>query len=277
MKKLKIEAIYIHSFLLIISLIILVPIIFTFLTSLKYFKDIISGSLIFTPTLVNYKQLFNITQSNFPRLTLNSMIAGSGTAVVVILIASLAAYGLTRFKWLKLWKSIIMGWLLVVNMLPPITFIGPFYLITQRAGVYNTPIAVIMGHLVLCLPLASWILFDFFIAVPKELEEAALIDGATRIQIFARVLMPIIKPGVAAATVLVFLFSWRDFIFALSLTSTSTGMTIPVGIASFVQEYQIRYGAMAAAAFFAAFPALIMVILAQRYIIKGMTLGALKG
>jgi multiple sugar transport system permease protein len=247
------------------------------MTSFKLSRDIISGSFIFTPTFKNYTELFVASRSNFTRLTINSLVTGFGTTVIVIIIGSFAAYSLSRFRWRTVISAVVMGWLLFVHMLPPIIFVGPYYIITRQIGIYDTPMAVMMGYIVLWLPLAIWILHDFFSDVPKELEESAYVDGATRIQAFLKIIIPIARPGIAAAAVIVFVFCFKEFLFALVLTSTPNGMTIPVGIASFVQEWNIRYGEMSAAAFFASIPGMIMVIFMQRYIIKGMTLGALKG
>lgn len=266
-----------HSFLMLVAVYTLIPIFFTLATSLKVFRDIISGALVFTPTLVNYQSLFDASKSNFLSLTKNSLLAAAGTMVVVLVIASLAAYSLSRFRWRGLWKGLLLGTILFIHMLPPVTFLGPFYLIARALNIYDSVTAVIMGHIVLNLPTATWILLDFFTEIPMELEEAAWVDGAGRFQALTRVLIPLVQPGIAAAGALAFIFSWRDFLFALSLTSTPNGMTIPVGIAGFVQEYSIRYGEMAAGAFFAMIPALFLVAFAQRYIIKGLTLGALKG
>ena len=266
-----------HTVLILFSLLILVPVILTLLTSFKFFRDVISGALIFTPTLSNYKQLFLASRSSFTRLTFNSLIIGTGSTLIVIIIGGLASYSLTRYKWSGIWSKVLLGWLLLVHMLPPIIFVGPFYLISRFLQIYDTWFAVIMAHVVLNLPLGVFMLYDFFAEIPSELEEAAWIDGASHIQTFWRIALPIIKPGLAATAVLVFIFSWKEFLFALSLTSTKAGMTIPVGIAGFVQEYNIRYGEMSAAATFASIPALILVIFAQKHIIKGMTLGAVKG
>lgn len=277
MKKFSIEPLFRHGFLMLVVTFTLVPILFTLTTSLKWFRDIISGSLRFSPTLINYQRLFDPAQSNFLRLTANSLVTAAGTMFIVLVIASLAAYSLSRFPWRPLLSGLLLGTILFIHMLPPVTFLGPFYLIARSLNIYDTVLAVMMGHIILNLPTATWILLDFFADIPKELEEAAMVDGATRFQSLTQVLLPIIQPGIAAAGALAFIFSWRDFLFALSLTSTPRGMTIPVGISSFVQEYSIRYGEMAAGAFFAMIPALLMVAFAQRYIIKGLTLGALKG
>jgi multiple sugar transport system permease protein len=276
-KKLSVEPFFRHGFLMLVVVFTLIPIFFTLVTSFKYLRDITSGELFFTPTLINYERLFNPEQSNFLRLTLNSLVAAAGTMLVVLTVACLAAYSLSRFRWRPLWSGLLLGIILFIHMLPPITFLGPFYLIARSLNIYDTLLAVIMGHILLNLPTATWILLDFFAEIPKELEEAAMVDGATHFQSFVRVLLPTIQPGVAAAGALAFIFSWRDFLFALSLTSTERGMTIPVGIASFAQEWSVRYGEMAAGAFFAMIPALFMVAFAQRFIVKGLTLGALKG
>jgi multiple sugar transport system permease protein len=261
----------------VVVVIILAPIAYTFLTSLKLFRDIISGNWLFEPTANNYYELFASNRSNFTQLTFNSLLAGTLTALIVLVIASLGAYSLSRLRWRRLWSGLILGWLLFLHMLPPIIFMGPFYLISRRIGIYDTVIAVVMAHTVLNLPLGIWILHSFFADIPKELEEAAVIDGCNRFGAFTRIILPLARPGIAATALLVFVFSWKDFLFALALTSTPKSMTVPVGIAAFAQEWNIRYGEMAAAAFFAILPALVLVVLAQRHIVKGLTLGALKG
>ena len=266
-----------HGVLILFALIILAPVVYTFLTSLKLFRDIISGSWSFDPTLRNYEQLFMSNRNNFVDLTRNSLIVGVLTLVVVIVVAALGAYSLSRFKWRRAISGLVMGWLLFVNMLPPIIFVGPYYLIARNLEIYDTAIAIVMAHSILNLPLAFWMLHSFFADVPIELEEAASIDGCSRLQTFLRIVLPIARPGIAATAVLVFVFSWKEFLFALTLSSTPAAMTIPVGIAGFAQEYNVRYGEMAAAAFFATLPALVLVFVAQKHIVKGMTLGALKG
>jgi multiple sugar transport system permease protein len=273
----RLKSLLLHLVLILAALIILGPIAYTFMTSLKLQRDIISGQWGFKPTWSNYQQLFESNSNNFKDLTRNSVEVGVLTMVIVLSIASLGAYSLSRFKWQRLIGGLVMGWLLFINMLPPIIFVGPFYLIATLLNIYNTPYAIAMAHTILNLPLAFWMLHSFFADVPVELEEASAIDGCTRWQTFYKIALPIARPGIAATAVLVFVFSWNEFLFALVLSSTSASMTIPVGIAGFAQEYNIQYGQMAAAAFFATLPALVLVFLAQKYIVKGMTLGALKG
>ena len=277
MIKLKPRTLLLHLVLIIFALIILGPMVYTFLTSLKLFRDIISGSWSFTPTTRNYEQLFMSDRNNFTDLTRNSVVVGLLSLLLVQVIAALGAYSMSRFRWRRLISGLVMGWLLFINMLPPIIFVGPFFIIARTLGFYDTPVAITMAHSIMNLPLAFWMLHSFFADIPIELEEAAAIDGCSRLQTFLRIALPIAKPGIAATGVLVFVFSWKEFLFALTLSSTPRAMTIPVGIAAFAQEYNIRYGEMAAAAFFATIPALILVFVAQKHIVKGMTLGALKG
>jgi len=266
-----------HFILVVYSLFILIPILFLFLTSFKHFRDIISGSFLFTPTLDNYRDLFSGVKFEFLPATRNTLIASFGTTVIVLFISSLGAYSLSRFRWPQWWRSLFKGGLLLIYLLPPIVFIGPFYLISLSLGIYDTPLAIIMAHSAFSFPMAVTLLLDFFASIPKEIEEAAYIDGASKIQTFSRVLVPIARSGLASSGALVFLFSWREFMLALTLTTTARGMTIPVGVASFVEEWNILYGGMSASAFISMIPALILVIIAQKNIIKDMTLGAVKG
>ena len=258
-------------------IILIVPVLFTGVTSLKYQRDIISGKFAFTPTLINFTRLFDGVRSDFVKLTINSILVASGTMVLVLFIAGPAAYSLSQFRWRSGMKAGLTLWLLLVHLLPPIIFAAPLYLFTRSIGIYDTPLAVIIAHTLFNLPLGVWILQDGFAAVPPALRESAIIDGASEIQTLWEVILPIVKGALSAAMILVFLFSWKEFLLALVLTSTPKGMTVPIGIAGFVQEYRTEYGEMAAASLFAGLPAFVLVTYAQKHIIRGLTLGAIKG
>lgn len=275
MRRTRSSAILRHAALIAMVAAVLLPVVVTLLTSLKLTRDILSRAFVFVPTLSNYRELF--TDASFGRLTLNSLVAATGATAIIIAIACLAAYSLSRFRWPRAVRLGILGMLIGIQMLPPIIFTGPFYFISRSIGIYDTPVALIMAYIVLQLPLATLILIEFFAGIPRELEEAASIDGAGHATIFARIALPLVAPGIATAALLTFNFNWNDFLFALTLTTTPQGMTIPVGIASFAQDYQVKYGNMTAAAILSAVPSLILVIFAQRYITKGLTLGAVKG
>lgn len=267
-----------HAVLLSAAIITLAPVVFTLLTSFKLRRDIISGNFFsFTPTWNNFAGLFTGSRGIFDRLLMNSLVAGLGSTILVVFVASLAAYSLSRFRWNKMLSGLIMGWLLFVYMLPPITFAGPFYVIARNLGVHDNPVTLAVAHVVLTLPFAIWLLQSFLADIPKELEEAASIDGCSRAGAFWRIILPIARPGIFATAILAFILSWKDFLFALVLTSTPRGNTIPIGIAGFVQEYDLRFGEMSAATIIATIPAVILILFAQRHIVKGMTMGALKG
>ncbi len=254
----------------------LLPVLVTLSTSFKLPRNIIGGQWLVRPTIQNYADLFT-GSGNFVRLTINSLVASLGSTLIIVVVASLAAYSLTRFRWPRAWTLVVIALLLFVQMLPPIVFVGPFYLISRAIGIYDTPLALIMAYMVLNLPLAVFILRNFFADVPQELEDAAAVDGATRMGTFTRIVLPITTPGIAATAILTFLFAWNDFLFALTLTTTPNGMTIPVGVANFAQNYQILYGNLTSSAIYAAVPAIVLVVFAQRYITKGLALGAVKG
>jgi multiple sugar transport system permease protein len=205
----------------------------------------------------------------------NSVIVAAGTIVIVMPVASLAAYSLSRFKWTKLVSAGLLGWILVFHMVPPITLVGPWYLLFRRLGLYNTHIGLILTHVTLNLPMSIWLILSFLQDVPNELEEAALIDGCRRMQTFMYVVLPLVVPGLIAAGILAFIFSWNEFAVALNVTSLQSS-TIPVGIARFAQQNEIRHGEMAAASILATIPAIMLVFFFQRFIVKGLTLGALK-
>ena len=263
--------------LLLVVFIILFPVFYIVQTSLKSTADIYSGTFFFEAKTRNYEEIFTGSRSNFAELTRNSLVVAAGVALLSGTVGSLAAYSISRLDWPRWVSGGILIWLLLINMMPPIVFVTPYYLWARATGLYDTPLAVIMAHAILQMPLAVIMMMNFFAEVPKELEEAAVIDGCTQWQAFRLVILPVVRPGVAAMAVLVFVFSWKEFLFALSLTTTSAGRTIPVGIANFVQEFNVRYGEMAAGSFVAMIPALILVLAAQRHIIKGLTVGAVKG
>jgi multiple sugar transport system permease protein len=264
-----------HIVIVLACLSILFPFVYVFVNSLKKQIDIYTGALIFTPTLYNYDRLLFSKQSNFLLNINNTAIVAVVSTLVVMAVGTLAAYTLSRFKW-SVWVSwILLGWILIFHMIPPITLVGPWYLIFRRLGLYNTLLGLQLTHITLNLPMAVWLMLSYLQDVPKELEEAAWIDGCGRVSGFLRVVLPLVVPGLMATGILSFIFSWNEFSVALNLT-TSTSATIPVGIAKFAQQYEVRHGEMAAAAVLATIPAIALMFFGQRYIVKGLTLGALK-
>jgi multiple sugar transport system permease protein len=243
--------------------------------SFKYQIAIYSGEWPFTPTLSNYAEVLFGRRSDFSGNVVNSLIVASVSTALVLIVGSLAAYSLQRFRWPAWVSATFLGWTLVFHMIPVMTLIGPWYVAFRELGLYDTRIALILTHVTINLPMTVWLMRAFFREVPHEIEEAAVVDGCRPFQAFYKVTLPLVVPGLIAAGILAFIFSWNEFPVALSLTSRELA-TVPVAIARFAQQYEIQHSQMAAASIIATIPALILMALGQRFIVRGLTLGAVK-
>lgn len=264
-----------HAILLGACVAIIVPFLYLFATSFKYFRDIVSGALVFTPTLVNYAELFG-SDSDFSRLILNSVVVATFAMLVCLGVGSLGAYSITRFHWHPWIPHLMLGWLVIVQTVPAISLVGPFYYLSRQLGLHDTKLLLILVHTLMNLPLVVWTMIAYFQSIPRDYEEAAIIDGANWWVVFVRIILPISTPAIAATGVLIFIFSWKEFLLALSLTSTPAAMTLPVGIAAYIQDFQVQYGEMSAAAAVSTVPGLLLAAFAQRYIVAGLLAGSVK-
>jgi multiple sugar transport system permease protein len=243
--------------------------------SFKYQIAIYSGEWPFTPTLSNYAEVLFGRRSDFSGNVVNSLIVASVSTALVLIVGSLAAYSLQRFRWPAWVGGTFLGWTLVFHMIPVMTLIGPWYVAFRELGLYDTRFALIITHVTINLPMTVWLMRAFFREVPHEIEEAAVVDGCRPFQAFYKVTLPLVVPGLIAAGILAFIFSWNEFPVALTLTSRELA-TVPVAIARFAQQYEIQHSQMAAASIIATIPALILMALGQRFIVRGLTLGAVK-
>jgi multiple sugar transport system permease protein len=259
----------------VVGLIVVAPFAWIFVNSIKNQIDIYTGTLVFVPVWTNYDDLLFGRRSDFLLNVQNSAIVASVSTVLVMIVGTLAAYALSRFRYARWFAAGFLAWTLVFHMIPPITLVGPWYLTFRQLGLFNTLSGLVLTHVTINLPMTIWLMMSFFQDVPKELEEAALIDGCRRVGAFLRVSLPLAVPGLVAAGILAFIFSWNEFSIALNLTTSDTA-TVPVGIARFAQQYEVRHGEMAAASVLATIPALILMFVGQRFIVKGLTLGSLK-
>ena len=205
----------------------------------------------------------------------NSAIVASATTLLSIAIGSLAAYALTRFH--SAWLRFYLMLLLCISMFPQIAIAGPVWRILNALGWLNTYQGIVAAYIPLSLPLAIWILTTFFKELPYEIEEAALVDGCTRLQALWKVVFPLAAPGIFTASILVFIFSWNEFFFALIVLTSPGLQTLPVGIALFPGEYTMPWGEIAAASTIATLPLIMLTLLFQRRIIRGLSAGAVKG
>ena len=225
-----------------------------------------------SPTLDNYISVFS--DRPFGRIILNSLVVASLTTTLSILVGSLAAFGLAVLK--PRGGYLFLGFVLTVSMFPPISTVSPLYIIIRELGLRDTVLALIITYTTFSLPLTIWILTNFFRSIPRELYLSARVDGCTSFQIFYRIFLPVAAPGLFATAILVFIFAWNEFLFALTFTSTVRARTVPVEIALFPGVHEMPWAEIAAASVIVTVPVVLLVFLFQRRIIEGLTAGAVK-
>ena len=225
------------------------------------------------PTLDHCRALFD--ERDFLVPIRNSLIVAGATTLVAIPIAALCAYALARLRMRG--KTPLLALVLAVSMFPQISIVPPLYLWLRELGLLNTYPGLVLPYLTFSTPLAVWMLTGFFRQLPRDLEDAAMIDGASRLRTLRDVVLPLAAPGVASAAILTFLYSWNEFLFALSFTLGPERYTVPVAITLFRGRYQVPWGQILAAATVATVPVALVVLAFQRRIVSGLTAGATKG
>jgi multiple sugar transport system permease protein len=258
----------------------LIPIVWIISLSLKTPDSVTDGRFIPAHwTLDNYKVLFEGGFSNSPFLhpLVNSIVIALISTLIAIVLAAFAAYAIARLDFPG--KTAILAGALAIAMFPTISTVGPLFDMWRSIGLYNTYAGLIIPYLTFSLPLAIYILVAFFREIPWDLEQAAQVDGATPLQAFRRVIVPLAAPGTFTAAILVFIFCWNDFLFAITLTSSNASRTVPAALAFFTGESQFTAptGNIAAAAVIVTVPIIIFVLVFQRRIVAGLTAGAVKG
>ena len=243
--------------------------------SVKRQIDVYSGAWPFAPTIANYADVLLGRRSDFSGNVVNSLLVAAASTAIVLAVGALAAYSLHRFRWPRWVSAGFLGWTLVFHMIPVMTLIGPWYIAFRELGLYDTRAALVLTHVTINLPMTVWLMSAFFRDIPPEIEEAALVDGCRPFEAFWRIALPLAVPGLIAAGILAFIFSWNEFPIALSLTSRATA-TVPVGIARFAQQYEIQHAQMAAAAVISTIPAILLMLVGQRYIVRGLMAGSVK-
>jgi multiple sugar transport system permease protein len=244
--------------------------------SLKTGIDLQSSSLIPPhPTLDNYRAIFQ--NPDFTNALRNSAIVALSTTILALAVGSFCAYALARLKLRG--KFVILAIVLSISTFPQIAIAAPLFKLWSDIGIFNTWIGLIIPYLTFALPLSIYILVSFFREIPKDLEEAALVDGATHFQAFRKVVVPLAAPGLATAGILTFIGAWNEFLLAVTLTSSSSARTVPAAIAFFTgaTEHQVPFGSISAASVVISVPLIIMVLLFQKRIVAGLTAGAVKG
>jgi multiple sugar transport system permease protein len=225
------------------------------------------------PTASHFLGIF--TGYPFLRVILNSAAVAASTTLLSLALGSLAAFGLSHLK--VRYKALVLGFVLSVSMFPPIATVSPLYLIIRALGLRDTLFGLVLTYTTFSLPLSIWVLTNFFRGIPDEIYRASRVDGCGPLQSFLRVMLPLAAPGLFTTAILVFIFSWNEFLFALTFTSTPASRTIPVAIALFPGLHEVPWGDMAAASVVVTLPLVFLVFAFQRRIIEGLTAGAVKG
>jgi multiple sugar transport system permease protein len=274
-KTARVHAAVLHGGLAVAAVIVLFPFLWIALAAFKTQISLMSGEVAFTPTLSNFDELLFSSTSDYIANFANSFVIAGCSTLLVLAVATLAAYSIERLAWPRIAVHAFLLGAAVFNAIPAMTLVGAWYVMFRALGLYNTYAAVILAHATLNLPIGIWLMATFVREVPRELEEAARIDGAGTLALLWRVVVPVVMPGIAATAILVFIHSWNEFVVALNLTARQTA-TVPVAIAKYAQENETRYGEMAAGAVLSTLPALLLLFVAQRHIVRGLTAGAVK-
>lgn len=218
---------------------------------------------------------FVIAHSAFPTFFRNSVIVASSTAFAVTILASLSGYALSRFNFrAKYW---IVALMLITQMFPLVMLVAPIFKMLSPLGLTNSLTGLVIVYTAFNVPFATFLMQSFFDGIPKDLEEAAMIDGATQFMAFRQIILPLTLPGIAATLGFVFTAAWSELLFALMLISGNDAATFPVGLLTFVSKFSVDFGQMMAAGVLALIPACLFFLMIQRYLVQGLTAGAVKG
>ena len=262
-----------YGFLTIFAIICLFPLYWLVTTSLKPSLDVFSTTMLgfFTPTLENYNHV--LLNDSYPRFLLNSAIISMATVVVTIIIGSMAGYAFARLKMKR--KSTWFFMILTTRMAPAVTFAVPIYLLMVRFNLIDSMFGMVLIYTFMGLAFCIWLTRSFFEEVPREIGEAAMVDGSSQFGVFVRFAVPLASGGIVATAILLFIFTWNEFFFASILTQ-SEAKTYTVHLTSFFGARRILWGELAAASVVASAAPILFALFAKKYIIQGLTMGAVK-
>jgi multiple sugar transport system permease protein len=256
--------------------VILFPIFWMFMSSFKGQTELFARDMTLTPVVWTWENYYNVWfKTPFPRYFWNSFYIASVTTVITVGFAIYAAYAIARIRFRG--RFLIGIILLSTQMFPHVTLVLPLFLIIRNLGLFDTHAALIIANVAFALPFAVWMLRGFFVSIPEELEDAAAIDGAGLMTTLHKIIVPLAGPGIAAIAMFTFIRSWNEFLFALVLLQSQSLRTLPLGLASFQEEYTYRWDLMMAGGAIVSLPVLFFFLLMQRFIVQGLLGGALKG
>lgn len=232
-------------------------------------QDLLPGPF----TLDNYATLLELT--DYPTWFQNSMIVAFSTVAITIVLSVLIAYAVTRLRFRG--KSLVIGTMLYAYMFPPLLLAIPLAALFVTLGLSDTLLSLVISHCTITLPLGVWLLWGFFKQIPVDVEEAAMVDGCSRLKAFVAVVLPLTLPGIVTVAIFAFLLSWTDYTFALIMVSNDLNKTLPVGLDTMVGLYELRWGELMAGSTLIALPLFVMFLFLSRYFIRGLAAGAVKG
>ena len=264
-----------YLFVIIFVVLLLLPFIWQFLTSVKPLNEIAEMPAKWIPSHIHGDYVNVFTKHPFARYMLNSLIVATTATLLSLLVGASAAYALSRlhFKGRTVLLMVILG----VSMFPTIATLSPLYLILKNMNLLNTYRGLILTYIGFSLPMAIWLMTNFFSQIERGFEEAAAIDGCSYFQTFTKIMLPLIKPATFSVGLLVFINCWNEYLYSLTFMSKDNMRTVPVGIALFPSNYQLPWGDMAAASIVCTLPLIALVLIFQKNIVAGLTTGGMKG
>jgi multiple sugar transport system permease protein len=272
----QLEALISYTLLALSAIFALFPVIWMLSTSLKSEAEALSLPIRWIPqhpTLQAYIEMW--TMKPFGTYFYNSLVVSGLTALLSMTLGALAGYGFSRFKIRG--RTTLLAFFLSTQMISGVLVIGPYFRLLAAAELYNTLTGLIIAYVTICLPFAAWMSKGYFDSIPRELDEAGLVDGASRLQIFLRIIMPIALPGTVATLLFAFLLAWQDLLWALCLISIDAKRTVTLGVAFSVGEFIINWPMLTAASLIGSLPTLILYLALQRFYVEGLARGAVKG
>jgi ABC-type glycerol-3-phosphate transport system permease component len=272
----RLDAVMSYSLLTVSALFALLPVAWMLSTSLKSESEALSLPIHWIPqqpTIGAYVEMW--TLKPFALYFWNSIVVSGVTAALSTIVGGLAGYGFSRFHFRG--RTSLLAFFLATQMISGVLVIGPYFRILAAVELYNTLTGLVIAYVTICLPFAAWMSKGYFDSIPRELDEAGLVDGASRLQIFLRIICPIAVPGTVSTLLFAFLLAWQDLLWALCLISIDEKRTVTLGVAFSVGEFIIKWPMLTAASLIGSLPTIILYLFLQRYYVEGLARGAVKG
>ncbi|MCL0098537.1 carbohydrate ABC transporter permease [Dehalococcoidia bacterium] len=257
-----------YLILAMVLLFTLFPLYWMIVTSFKTPLEFVARDIAWIPTPITLEHYGEVVEEGFMRFFQNTIIIAVFSTILAVTAGALAAYSLTRFRFRANFDKLFLLWAIIVRIIPPIVFLTPLFITFRELGLDDVKLRLILSYQVYVLPLCIWLLLGFFRDLPIEFEEAAQVDGASRIYTLRTVVFPLIAPGLVAAAIFTIITTWNEFIYALIFARVSADFTIPVGIATLIREYEVLWGALSAAGFLSSLPILIFTVYVQKHLLR---------